>query len=77
MVGVSLEEMAEDGSLGCNGSFGLVPGGGINPPLAWSLTLVGFASQFFLHLPYSLFSVRLSRQRPPPAPSLNSACWLY
>ena len=28
MVGVSPEEMAEDRSLGCNGSFSLVPGGG-------------------------------------------------
>ena len=76
LVGVTLEEMAEDRSLGCNGSFSLVPGGGINTPLAWSLTLVGFASQFFLRLPYSLFSVHLSRQQPPPAPFPNSACWL-
>lgn len=42
--------------------------GEVNTRLARSLTLVGFASQFFLHLPYSLPSVHLSRQQPPPAP---------
>ena len=33
MVGVSPEEMAEDRSLCCNGSFSLVPGGGSQYPL--------------------------------------------
>lgn len=76
-LGVSPEEMVEDRtedrSLACNGGFSLGPGWGDRIPSEWSLPLVGFTYQVFLHwpwqplLPTSLeapWNLRVGRTRP-------------